>query len=57
MAQIASGGSESLKTFRDWITFVRYIILKGISLTRIGINISEILSASNNQSSMNVGTR
>lgn len=57
MAQIASGGSESLKTFRDWITFVRYIILKGISLTRIGINISEILSASDIQSSMNVGTR
>ena len=56
MAQIASGGSESLKTFRDWITLVRYV-LKGIFLTRIGINISEILSASNIQSSMNVGTR
>lgn len=55
MAQIASGGSESLKTFRDWITLVRYI--PKIFLTRIGINISEILSASNIQSSMNVGTR
>ena len=56
MAQIVSRGSDSLKIFRDWITLVRYI-LKGIFLTRIGINISEILSVSNIQSSMNVGTR
>ena len=35
-----------LETFRDWITLVRHI-LKKISLMRIGINVSEILSTSN----------